>query len=175
VVGAAALVQGTPGFDRMTTELRFREAARVVVIDEADRVLLVLFQLRDGGSVWATTGGGLEPGETHEEAARRELREEAGLDVDELGPCIWIREHRFDSPIDFDGQRERYYLVRTSRFAPRHSWAQLNAEGVADVRWWTIHEIDVAMDENFAPRRLGSLLRELLDHGPPAEPLDVGV
>ena len=68
-----------------------REAARFIVVDEDERVLLVRFDLVRGGHVWATVGGGLEPGEAHEDAARRELREEVGLEGVDLGPCIWTR------------------------------------------------------------------------------------
>ena len=70
------------------TELRLRSAARVIVIDDDDRLLLVRFEFPDGRAVWATVGGGLEPGETHEDAARRELAEEAGLDCVDVGPPI---------------------------------------------------------------------------------------
>jgi 8-oxo-dGTP diphosphatase len=154
-----------------------REAARVIVLDELGRVLLVRFEFRDGRTVWATVGGGLQTGETHEDAARRELLEEAGLEGVDLGPCVWTREHLFTGPVDFDGQRERYFLVRTPAFepAPRHTWEQLNAEGVTAVRWWTVAEIDAARATSFAPRRLGSLVRQLLDAGPPSAPVDVGV
>jgi hypothetical protein len=42
------------------------------------------------------------------------------------------------------------------------------------IRWWDLDELEAA-DVLFAPRRLPALVRELLLHGPPAEPLDVGV
>lgn len=148
----------------------------MIVIDEAERVLLVGYEPAGGRRVWATVGGGLDPGETHEEAARRELREETGLDVAELGTCVWVREHRFPGLAGFAGQRERYFFVRTPVFepAPEQTWEQLRAERVSAIRWWTVEEILGAEDAVFAPRRLGALLRELLIGGPPPEPLDVG-
>jgi hypothetical protein len=42
------------------------------------------------------------------------------------------------------------------------------------VQWWTREELE-ASEALFAPRRLPLLVRELLLHGPPAEPIDVGV
>jgi len=45
---------------------------------------------------------------------------------------------------------------------------------MAAIRWWTLAELD-ATDAAFAPRRLPTVLRELILHGPPVEPIDVGV
>jgi ADP-ribose pyrophosphatase YjhB (NUDIX family) len=158
------------------SEPRLRPAARAIVLDEDDRVLLVRFEFPDDRAVWATVGGGVEPGETHEDAIRRELAEEAGLEDVELGSAVWTRTHVFELGIQWDGQAELYFLVRTPAFEPRpqHSWEQLNAEFVTAIRWWTIEEIEQS-EELFAPRLLAELLRELLRDGPPAEPIDVGV
>ncbi len=159
------------------TEPRLREAARAVVLDPDDRVLLVRFEF-PGRVVWATPGGGLDEGETHEGAIRRELSEEAGLEDAELGPVIWMRTHVFELGLgDWEGQRERYFLVRSPHFeaSPQLSWEELNAEYVTAIRWWALGELEAAEEEQFAPRSLPALVRSLLEEGAPSEPLDVGV
>ena len=152
-----------------------RDAARAIVVDPSDRVLLVRFEWPDK-SVWATPGGGLEEGETYEEAIRRELAEECGLRQFELGPCVWSREHWFAAMPGWGGQRERLYLVRCAAFepTPERSRAELAAEGVTAVRWWTRAELESSR-ELFAPRRLPQLCRDLIERGAPPQPLDVGV
>ncbi len=146
------------------------------MLDPADRILLVQFQFPTR-RVWATPGGGLDPGETHEQAILRELAEEVGLVDFEVGPWIWTREHifPFESGL-WDGQAERYTLVRTDAFepAPHFTPDELAAEFVTAVRWWTPAEL-AASDELFAPRRLPELVAALLRDGPPGEPVDVGV
>ena len=156
--------------------MRLREAARAVLFDPDDRILLVRFEF-PRAAVWATPGGGLDPGETHEQAIVRELAEEVGLDEVELGPWIWTREHVI--PFldgNWDGQVERYVLVRTHRFepVPRFTPEQLAAEYVTGLRWWTVAEL-AASEELFAPRRLPELVAALVRDGPPGEPIDVGV
>ena len=149
---------------------------RAIVLDPADRILLVRFSF-DDREVWACPGGGIEDGEALEEAIRRELDEEIGLTTFELGPCVWTREHLiplFDGR--WDGQRERFHLVRSPAFEPRPRLTaeELAAEAVVGMRWWEPAELR-ASDTTFAPRRLPALLDELLSAGPPEAPFDAGV
>jgi len=127
-------------------------------------------------TLWATPGGGVEPGETLEMAIRRELLEEVGLvDVD-LGPVIWERTHVFPFA-EFSGQYEKFFLIRTSTSVinPSFSQQELLAERLTASRWWTVQEIREASDELFAPRQLASLMEMLLTEGPPSEVVDTGV
>lgn len=154
---------------------KLRYAVRAVIVDPDDRVLLTRFEFLNGGSVWALPGGGIEPDETELDALRRELAEEVGLtDVDLAGP-IWQRTHLFPDPVHFDGQAERIYLVRTPRFMPQPgmSWDQLRAEGMVDLRWWTIPAL-ATTTENLVPTRLAALMHDLVANGAPAACIDVG-
>jgi len=156
--------------------VRVRTGIRALVVDPDERIALVRFEF-PARSVWAAPGGGVEEGEDDTETLQRELREELGLALTEpLGACVWVRTHIF--PMSrWDGQTERFYLVRTPAFTirPALSPEELRDEGVTELRWWTPEELEAATDVDFAPRRLPTLLRELLRDGVPPEPVDVGV
>jgi double-stranded uracil-DNA glycosylase len=146
-----------------------REATRALVVAADERTLLTRFEFRHG-SVWASPGGGVEPGESDDEALRRELHEELGLRDAELGPLLWTRTHWFADMADWGGQTERHYLVRTPGFEPAPE-LDPPAEDIEEFRWFAADELDAITT---APRRLALLLRELLERGP-GEPFDAGV
>ena len=61
----------------MPTDFRWPESVLVVVCSDDRQVLLL--RRRRPFEFWQSVTGSLLPGETHEEAARRELMEETGL------------------------------------------------------------------------------------------------
>ncbi len=58
-----------------------RPAIAAAIIVDQGRVLLVRRRQKEGSLLWAFPSGGVEPGETAQEAAAREVKEEVGLDV----------------------------------------------------------------------------------------------
>jgi 8-oxo-dGTP pyrophosphatase MutT (NUDIX family) len=140
------------------------------VLDTHHRLLLHQAQDAANHRWWIAPGGGLEPGESFEEAARREVEEETGLVV-ELGPLVWTRRHRyvFDGKL-FD-QYERFFVARA--FEQRTTPGRPDGNVVAS-RWWTLAELQTSSEE-FAPRRLPALIGDIIEARYPARPFDCGV
>ena len=153
-----------------------RPAARVLVFDEDDRLFLLRF-LDPGKQIphWATPGGGVQPGESHEGAARRELWEELGVEVVEVGPVVWTRETEFDFARTWLRSAERFYKVSLpAEWVRPGSVSALEQENVTGWRWWELDDLE-STDEVVWPSRIGAFARTLLRDGNPAGPVDVGV
>jgi double-stranded uracil-DNA glycosylase len=156
-----------------------RPAVRAILLDRRDRVFLHRFVRPNDPDVWITPGGALEGGESKVEALRRELAEELELVDVELGPWVWRRRHIWfwSTQQRIYDTREEFAVVRVADVrAVRPTGDDLGLWGPdsrEEHRWWTVEEIERSADE-FAPRALASHLRDLIAHGPPDTPIDVG-
>lgn len=156
-----------------------RQAARGVVLDAEDRILLLRFEFGDGRVVWAAPGGGVEPGELLRDGLVRELDEEIGLVPPADAPHVWHQEAVGDGyAAGFDGVINDYFLIRVDSFTPAGSLsdADLLAENLNGYRWWTLEELRTHRGPaKLSPRDLGHLVAELLHGDAPASPRFVGV
>jgi 8-oxo-dGTP pyrophosphatase MutT (NUDIX family) len=157
----------------------YRPSARIILLDPDDRILLLKIiddtGVLDEPVLWITPGGGVEPGESLEETARRELWEETGVADLPLGPCVWRRRHVWrwgGHVVDSD---EHFFVVRTPHTVIRPVQPNAVYEIFHEIRWWSIQEIRAAADERFVPRALADYLEPLLVGQMPSEPLLVGV
>ncbi len=148
--------------------MRSRPSSRLLILDSSGRVLLFRFTHNSGAlagqEFWATPGGGLNPGESFEHAAIRELREETGIEVSDVGKEVSRREVTFQLP---DGEHvvaeERYFVIRVRDVdIRRDGWSPLEVEVMTEHRWWSIDQLE-STTETVWPEDLASILRSALE------------
>jgi 8-oxo-dGTP pyrophosphatase MutT (NUDIX family) len=148
-----------------------RRSARVILVDGADRLLLF-----ESGGFWFTPGGGIEPGETIEQAATRELWEETGLRIapDQLGPVVAETSGYADLGFAAGMFHDLFYFHRApAGFCVDSSgWQPAEASTMSGHRWWTVDEVEAAPRIVF-PFELAPLARDLLAGRLPSRPIQL--
>lgn len=147
---------------------------KLLLLDEEDRVLLIRStDPRSGAQCWYPVGGGVEAGESLQQAARREAHEETGLVSLPVGSLVWTRDHTYE----YDGRivevHEDWLLHKVQHFDPRPaSLSEYEAKTIAGFRWWGVGDLSQTTDTVF-PSGLGVLLSALLRDGLPRLPIDI--
>tara|TARA_R100000008_G_scaffold72842_1_gene51134 strand:- start:626 stop:997 length:372 start_codon:yes stop_codon:yes gene_type:complete len=119
------------------------KGAFVVILDETDRALMLLRPERVswGANRWCYPGGQLESGETPEEAAVRETKEETALDVGDLKEAhagdhpvkaYYTRDYVGDVEIDFEHEDWQWMSRQQMEEHPM-------APGVVDMLEWVLN------------------------------------
>jgi len=143
--------------------MRERPSSRLLVVDPDGRLLLFKFVHLAGSlageQFWATPGGALDPGESYDAAACREMFEETGIRIDHPGPQIARRWVTFTL---VDGEKvssdEHYFLVRVdSADTSSTHWTELERAAIADQHWWTRAEL-IGTTDTVYPEDLAEML-----------------
>ncbi|HEX8476327.1 MAG TPA: NUDIX domain-containing protein [Pyrinomonadaceae bacterium] len=148
--------RGAPKFVRRwgvwLAEPRFTVTAGGVVLDERGRLLLLNHVFRKG-SGWGIPGGFINHGEDPEEALRRELREEAGMELDDVR-IAFARTH----------QRPRQVEI-IFRCRARAASAQAQSLEINSAAWFALD----ALPPELSHDQRGLIKRALNDDAPEAE------
>jgi 8-oxo-dGTP pyrophosphatase MutT (NUDIX family) len=138
-----------------------RVSARVVPVNDRGEVLLLHGRdpARPDHWYWFTIGGALDPGETPQQAAIRELLEETGIQAsaDQLTASFHAGEHEFSfDGVDYVGEATFYVLPLDAAAADDVHFGGLETAevgNIVEVRWWTPADlVDVPLSNLDLPR-----------------------
>mgnify|MGYP002620094336 CR=1 FL=1 len=154
--------------------MNIRNSARAVMVNERGEMLLLKF-IFGSKTWWVTPGGGLEEGESFEEALKREVFEETGVKLDQIGPWVWTKEIVLEIEERTVLSHERYYLVRVAgQELELGNMTELEKDTLLDIKWWSAAEIrQVAGREPFSISRLDELLTAINEGKIPERPVKI--
>jgi len=161
--------------------MRIRRSSRLILLDQENRVLL--FKVEDAAVsrperplspiFWITPGGGVEDGESGEDAVRRELWEETGIVDFELGSLVAISKPVINLAGKIVQAHDCFYLTRViDPVVSLDNLAGWDLDSYRDHRWWTVEEL-LATDELVFPLGLGSLLARIIAGETLLEPVEL--
>lgn len=144
----------------------FRATSRVLLIDPDGAVLMFLQYGKDheASPRWITPGGGVDAGESHDEAAIREVFEETGLALDSV-PAPFLEEDFAPDQRWHPYQRGHWawYDIRVERFNPvRDGWTAEERADVVEWRWMSADELAAELHD-VEPETLPTMLRERIE------------
>jgi 8-oxo-dGTP pyrophosphatase MutT (NUDIX family) len=152
---------GAPAAATPVTALVARVAGRALLVDGDSRVLMINEAIDAGQAYWLTPGGGIEPGETPQQAAMRETYEETGLVI--WIPADAVEVHRERRTWSYRGtnydQINYFFAVRVPEpldMAPA-ALTDMERKSLIGFRWWPAAELR-ASDELFYPPEIADLV-----------------
>ena len=150
-----------PGAERdLPWRIEVRNVAKMFVLDSDGRVLLFQHVDPRGRVFWALPGGGLERGESAEAAARREGREELGVEAESLRHLGSGRRVFTFGNKDVI-QHEEYFHMTAPRGAQVSATSTARAaESILQEGWWSADDVEAAAEPVY-PEDLVTRLRAL--------------
>jgi 8-oxo-dGTP pyrophosphatase MutT (NUDIX family) len=137
---------------------RIRRAARILLFDPANRLLLFRFSPSWADPFWALPGGECDPGEAFADAARRELFEETGIEAIPE-PLHHIREEEFTTLLGEPvSALEHYFQCRTELVAiDTGGHTDLERAIMCEHRWFAPAEL-ASWPETIFPAQLDEII-----------------
>ena len=165
--------------------LPIRNSVKVILLNEKNELLLMCAdtpKIRSPkrkylGKFWFLVGGEIEPGESLQEAALREIFEETGIlkEKIELGPIVWFGE--FDLILNdiLTHLKQTFIVAKTNqKKASLTNLTPWEAFVVKKIKWFSLKEIKNSK-ETIYPILLPKYLPVIISEKYPKKPLKINL
>ena len=144
--------------------MQTRKSSRAIVINKQNKIFLFRYTFdffAENDAIWITPGGALDEGESFEDALKRELFEEMGIELTEPAPEIFYRTPLYELK---NGEtvrsEERFYLVRLDEIEFSYAnWTESENKRMTAGKWWSVEEIRQSEEKFFSEDIVGILER----------------
>ena len=159
--------------------MQTRKSSRAIILNKRNEIFLFRYTFdffAEQESIWITPGGGLDDGESFEEALKRELFEELGIELSgsDSTPQIYYRFPLYELKSGETVQsEERFYLVRLDETEFSYTnWTESENKRMTAGKWWSAEEIEVS-GEKFFSEDILEILERLSKGDIPTEPIEI--
>jgi len=165
--------------------IQIRKAARVLLLNDKNELLLMCVEDFDISTTegkrnkrfWCTIGGGIETGESIEQAAIREIYEETGIKKDaiELGPVVWHGNVELLLKGTLTRLEESFIVAKTKQINVfLQNPTQDEQQVVKKLQWFSLENIQKSPEVIF-PILLPKYLPRVLAGEYPEQPVEINL
>ena len=135
--------------------MKVRKSSRAIVLNKNNEIFLFQYQFdyfAENNTIWITPGGSLEEGESFEDAIKREIYEELGVQLTKECPEVYYRNPIYTLKSGEKVQSvEKFFLVvlEENAFSFDH-WTESEKKRMLAGKWWSVEEIEKSEDEFFS-------------------------
>ncbi len=137
--------------------MQTRKSSRAIVLNKQNQIFLFRYTFdffAEKEFIWITPGGGLDDGESFEEALKRELFEELGIELSgsDSTPQIYYRTPLYELKSgETVRSEERFYLVCLDETEFSYTnWTESENKRMTAGKWWSVEEIKTSGEKFFS-------------------------
>ncbi|PIS00763.1 MAG: hypothetical protein COT84_05830 [Chlamydiae bacterium CG10_big_fil_rev_8_21_14_0_10_35_9] len=162
-------------------KISIRKSIRILLINDEQKLLLMCANdqkttSKDGsycGKFWFPIGGEIEPGESLIDAATRELKEETGLNKEDVtfGPIVWFGSFEMVINGMLTRLKQKFIIAHTKNKSITLKYLTSDEKKVIEKIQWMSFEQICNHNEVIYPVVLKDYLPNILNKNYPTEPI----